>query len=319
MISASPEQASSDPPAGLPLVSFLIPAYNHEHFIEKCLDSVLLDKYANKQLVIVNDGSRDRTAQIISEWIANHKSSLDIRYADRENRGIAATLNELTALASGDYLRLGASDDYFLADGTTAQVAYLEANPAKLAVVGDSIVVDDQDRIVHDSAMVGLFHVDKARYLTDEGIRREIICRWAIGGPVPLLRKKGLDAAEGWNENLLIDDWDFFLRLSALDVVGFVDVKVGAYRVHGTNTSKTKDTARRIANLRNMAEAVSRNLALFEGRYRTMLRAQGRLISAKIAYLERRYVKSAWNVVMFGGLRALAFVGSTPVRSGSLR
>ncbi|MGX4770620.1 glycosyltransferase family 2 protein [Bradyrhizobium guangdongense] len=318
MTSANLEQAGSNPP-GFPLVSFLIPAYNHERFIEKCLDSVLHDKYANKQLVIVNDGSRDRTAQIISGWIAKHKSSLDIRYVDRENKGIAATLNELTVMASGDYLRLGASDDYFLAEGTNALVDYLEANPAKLAVVGDSIVVDDLDRTVHDSAMVGLFHVDKARYLTDEGIRREIICRWAIGGPVPLLRKKGLDAAQGWNENLLIDDWDFFLRLSALDVIGFVDVKVGAYRVHGSNTSKTKDTARRIANLRNMAEAVSRNLALFDGRYRIMLKAQGRLIAAKIAYLENRYAKSAWNVLMFGGLRAAASVGLTPARSGSMR
>jgi glycosyltransferase involved in cell wall biosynthesis len=303
----------------LPLVSFLIPAYNHEGFIEKCLDSVLLDKYPNKQLVIVNDGSRDRTALIISEWIAKHVSSLDIRYVDRENRGIAATLNELTALASGDYLRLGASDDYFLADGTSAQVTYLEANAAKLAVIGDSIVVDEQDRTVHDSAMVGLFHADKARYLTDDGIRREIICRWAIGGPVPLLRKKGLDAAEGWNENLLIDDWDFFLRLAALDVIGFIDVKVGAYRVHGANTSKTKDTAKRISNLRNMAEAVSRNLALFDGRYRTMLKAQGRLIAAKIAYLESRYIKSAWNILMFGTLRAGASLGLAPARSEALR
>ncbi|WP_407118319.1 glycosyltransferase family 2 protein [Bradyrhizobium sp. LMG 9283] len=301
----------------IPLVSFLVPAYNHERFIEKCLNSVLFDKYANKQLVIINDGSRDRTAQIISEWVARHKSSLDIRYVDRENKGIAATLNELTALASGDYLRLGASDDYFLPDGTIAQVAYLQANQTKLAVVGDSIVVDDQDQTVHESAMVGLFNVDKTRYLTDEGIRREIICRWAIGGPVPLLRKRGLDAAEGWNENLLIDDWDFFLRLAALGVVGFIDVKVGAYRVHGTNTSKTKDTERRIANLRNMAEAVSRNLGSFHGCYRTLLKAQGRLIAAKIAYLQSHYPTSAWNVLMFGGLRAIALLGSAPARPGA--
>lgn len=317
MMIASPDHVTTGRPNYPPLVSFLIPAFNHERFIGKCLDSVLFDKYGNKQLVIVNDGSSDRTGKIISEWISQHESLLDIRYVDRENRGIAATLNELTALASGDFLRLGASDDYFLAEGTTAQVAYLEANPNKLAVVGDSIVIDDQERMVHDSAMVGLFHVDKSRYRTDEGIRREIICRWAIGGPVPLLRKKGLDAAEGWNENLLIDDWDFFLRLAALDLVGFIDFKVGAYRVHGANVSKTKDTAKRIANLRNMAEAVSRNLALFNGQYRTMLEAQGRLIAAKIAYLESRYVKSTWNVLMFGGLSAIASRGSPRDQSGA--
>lgn len=315
-MSATQDQVAADGPTDMPLVSFLIPAYNHERFIEKRLDWILFDKYPNKQLVIVNDGSSDRTAQIISDWISKHASSIDIRYRDRENRGIAATLNELTALASGDYVRLGASDDYFLADGTAAQVAYLQAHPAKLAVVGDAIVVDDQDRIIHDSAMIGLFRANKARYRTDEGIQREIICRWAIGGPVPLLRRKGVDAVEGWNENLLIDDWDFFLRLAALDVLGFIDVKVGAYRVHGTNTSKTKDSGKRITNLRNMAAAVSRNLPLFSGRHRTMLKApQDRLIAAKIAYLENRYVGSAWNVLMFGGLNAVAALRSGAARS----
>ncbi|MCK1493775.1 glycosyltransferase family 2 protein [Bradyrhizobium sp. 180] len=303
-MSASLEQAGSKPPAGLPLVSFLIPAYNHERFIEKCLDSVLFDKYPSKQLVVINDGSTDRTAQLIADWIARHKSSLDIRYVDRENKGVAATLNELRALATGTYLRLGASDDYYLPEGTSPLVSYLETNPKKLAVVGDSIVVDEDERVVHDSAMVGLFNVDKSRYGTDEGIRREIISRWAIGGPVPLLRAQGLDVAEGWNEDFLIDDWDFFLRLAALGAIGFIDVKVGAYRLHGTNTSKTSDRAKRIANLRNMADAVNRNVIKFNEQYRILLRAQGRLIAAKIAYLEGRYIDAAWNVLVFGGLRA---------------
>ena len=299
-------------PGGLataPLVSFLIPAYNHERFIEKCLDSVLFDEYPSKQLVIINDGSTDRTGQFIADWIARHNSSLDIRYVDRENKGVTTTLNELRALATGKYLRLGASDDYYLPEGTAPLVRYLEANPEKLAVVGDSIVVDEDGRVVHDSAMVGLFNVDKSRYGTDEGVRREIICRWAIGGPVPLLRVQGLDVVEGWNEDFLIDDWDFFLRLAALGAIGFIDVRVGAYRLHRTNTSKTRDTAKRVANLRNMADAVNRNLMKFDERYRILLRAQGRLIAAKIAYLEGRYVDAAWNLLVFGGLTAASSSG----------
>lgn len=302
-----------------PLVSVLIPAYNHERFIGKCLDSVLLDTYSNKQLVIINDGSTDGTAEIISEWISRYQSCMDIRYVDRENKGIAATLNELTAIAAGDFFRLGASDDYFLPEGTSAQVAYLQANPTKLAVVGDSVVVDDRGKVVHDSAMIGLFNVDKTRYRTDVGIRREIISNWAIGGPVPLLRKIGLEAAHGWNENLLIDDWDFFLRLAALDAVGFIDVKVGAYRVHGTNTSKTKDPTRRIANLQNMAEAANRNLVLFDYQHRALLKAQGKLIAAKIAYLETRYLGAVWNVLSFGCLSAVAFINSAVAGFRTLR
>jgi hypothetical protein len=71
-----------------------------------------------------------------------HGDELPVQYARRGNKGIAATLNELAARAHGEYLRLGASDDYLLPGGLEAQVSYLRAHPGKGAVIGDSIVVD---------------------------------------------------------------------------------------------------------------------------------------------------------------------------------
>lgn len=272
----------------LPLVSILIPAFNHERFVQRCLDSVLEDPYPAKEIVIIDDGSTDRTAERIVDWIAQHGHRLRVEFVQRENRGIAATLNELAARAHGEFLRLGASDDYLLPGGQEALVRYLLNHPHKRAVVGDSIVVDRDGNKLHDSGMRDLHGADKRLYRSDEGIRRAVITQWAIGGPVTLLRKSALETVDRWTEGLRIDDWDFFLRLAACDALGFIDTRVCAYRLHGNNVSKTRHVATRIVNLSESWQVAMRRLALFDEPCKSLLRAQAYCISAKIAFLQKR-------------------------------
>lgn len=277
--------------ASRPLVSVLIPAYNHERFVERCLDSVLEDTYPAKEIVIVDDGSADRTGERIAGWVARYGHQLHVEYVrHHENRGIAATLNELAARAHGEFLRLGASDDYLLPGGLAAQVDYLQAHPRKRAVIGDSIVVDQYGNKLHDSGMRDLHGADKRLYRTDEGIRRAVISQWAIGGPVALLRKSALETVDRWTEGLRIDDWDFFLRLAARDALGFIDMPVCAYRLHGNNVSKTRHTATRIVNLTESWQVARRRAEMFDEPYRSLLKAQSHVISAKVAFLQKRSI-----------------------------
>jgi len=292
-----------------PLVSVLIPAFNHERFIRRCLDSVLEDPWPAKELVIIDDGSTDGTAERITAWVRTHGRELPVRFLRRPNRGVAATLNELAALAQGDYLRLGASDDYFLPGGLEAQVRYLESHPHKQAVVGDSIVVDAHGRRLHDSGMCGLHRADKRLYRTDAGIRRAVIGQWAVGGAVAMLRRGALERLGGWTEGLRIDDWDFFLRLAARDALGFIDVRVCAYRVHEANLSKTRHVATRVSNLAESRHVALRHLGLFEGADRTRLEAQAHYIGAKIAFLRRRPLALAWHMAAYLALAARARFG----------
>ena len=271
-----------------PLVSVLIPAFNHERYVLRCLDSVLEDPYPAKELIIIDDGSTDRTGARIADWVATHCMDIPIEYVQRENRGVAATLNELAARANGEFLRPGASDDYLLPGGLDAQVRYLQAHPGKGAVIGDSIVVDQDGRKLHDSGMCDLHGADKSLYRTDDGIRRAVIRQWAIGGPVALIRRCALDTADRWSEGLRIEDWDLFLRLAARGVLGFIDVHVCAYRLHDANASRTRHTGVRIANLAESRHVAMLRTGLFEEPYRTLLRAQSHYIDAKISFLERR-------------------------------
>ncbi|GLQ86443.1 glycosyltransferase family 2 protein [Dyella flagellata] len=296
-----------------PLVSVLIPAYNHERFIQRCLDSVLEDSYPAKEVVIIDDGSTDRTGERIAEWASRYGQQLRVEYVHQgQNRGVAATLNELAARAHGEFLRLGASDDYLLPGGLEAQVRYLQNHPRKRAVVGDSIVVDQYGNKLHDSGMRDLYHADKRLYRTDEGIRRAVIRHWAIGGPVALLRKSALETVDRWTEGLRIDDWDFFLRLAARDALGFIDLPVCAYRLHGNNMSRTRHTATRIVNLTESWRVARRSTELFDEPYRTLLKAQSHYISAKIAFLQKRSVLLSCHMLAYLSLLAASKVRLPP-------
>jgi glycosyltransferase involved in cell wall biosynthesis len=280
-----------------PLVSVLIPAFNHEQFVQRCLDSVLDEPYPCKEIIIIDDGSTDQTAARIDQWIASHRADIPVRYLCRPNRGVAATLNELVALARGQFVRLGASDDWLLAGGLQAQVDYLLGHPHKAAVIGDACVVDQHGRLQHASAMRDLHGVDKARYLSESGIGAAVIGHWAVSGAVTLLRRDACLGTAGWNPSLAIEDWDFYLRLVARHALGFIDVPVCAYRLHGANLSKTRERARRIGHLDESRQVALRCMALFEEPHRTLLQAQAHLVAAKLAFLRRRPLGVAWHLL----------------------
>lgn len=288
----------------LPLVSVLLPAYNHERFVEGFLDSVLADPYPAKEIIVIDDGSTDDTRGRINDWLARHGQDIPVEYVCRGNKGISATLNELAARARGQFLRLGASDDYLLPGGMAAQVEYLTSHPGKWAVIGDSIVVDEAGQRLHDSGMRDLHGADKRLYRTDAGIRRAVISQWAIGGPVALIRRKGLESVAGWSETLRIDDWDFFLRLAAHDAIGFIDLPVCAYRLHTSNFSRTRHARTRVLNLIESRDVALRRASLFDGPYRTLLSAQAHFINAKIQFLQRRLWPLAVHLCVWLALSA---------------
>lgn len=231
----------------LPLVSVVIPAYNHGGYVQRCLDSVAEDGYANKEVVIIDDGSTDDTNTRIREWIARNETRLTCRYISRENRGLVATLNELVRMCTGEYLVVLASDDYLLPGGIGCRVEYLRNHAAKDAVIGDCIVVDGNDKLIASSGLSGFYSADKSRYHDDRGLRREIILNWSVPGPVLMVRRSIYGKIGGYDPRLCLEDWDMYLRMAAQDLLGFVDHPVSAYRVHPDSTCRSDRGLVRIA------------------------------------------------------------------------
>lgn len=99
-----------------PLVSVLVPLYNHARYVNRCLDSVLEDGYSRVEIIIIDDGSKDDSAALAQKWFEKQDSLPIERFEleSRPNKGVTRSLNELITKARGDYLILLASDDYLL-------------------------------------------------------------------------------------------------------------------------------------------------------------------------------------------------------------
>lgn len=87
--------------------SIIVPVYNVEKYLKRCLDSIINQSYKNFELIIINDGSTDSSEEIIKSF----KDSR-IKYFKQENKGLSITRNKGVEVASGDYLLFVDSDDY---------------------------------------------------------------------------------------------------------------------------------------------------------------------------------------------------------------
>lgn len=92
-----------------PKISVIIPIYNAEKYLNKCLDSIIYQKYENLDIILVNDGSKDRSREIIQEYIIRDPRIIVI---DKENGGIGSAYQAALKKIAGDYVSFVDSDDY---------------------------------------------------------------------------------------------------------------------------------------------------------------------------------------------------------------
>lgn len=264
-----------------PLVSVAIPLYNHAQFIVRCLDSILEDSYPNKEIIIIDDGSRDTSASLVRQWHSEHPSIPEQKFTFicRENRGLTKTLNELVGLSQGELIAILASDDYLLPDGIAVRVAYLESHHDKLAVFGDCKLVDYNGTVIEKSGLTDLHGGRKSHLSNSRLLSYEIVYNWCVPGPVFMARKEVYTLLGGYNEDIAVEDWDFYLRLVSRNLLGFVDQPVAAYRIRPDEGPKENNNqqfiTQHLIRFNNaMLQTVINNRAYFKGIKRAYLYAE---------------------------------------------
>lgn len=91
------------------LVSIIVPVYNSEEYLEKCIDSIINQTYKNLEIILINDGSKDKSIDICKKY--ENKDSR-IKIIDKKNEGAAATRNLGIDVSKGEYIMFVDSDDY---------------------------------------------------------------------------------------------------------------------------------------------------------------------------------------------------------------
>lgn len=130
-------------------ISVIVPVYNTEKYIRKCLDSILAQKMNDYEIIVVNDGSKDNSADIIKEYMLelnNSQNENTIKYFEKENGGLSDARNYGVSKASGDYLCFVDSDDYIddslfqvLLDGIETGVDLIKYKCVRVSETGEII------------------------------------------------------------------------------------------------------------------------------------------------------------------------------------
>ena len=111
------------------LVSVIVPVYNVEPYLPRCLDSLLDQTYEHIEIIVVNDGSTDGSGEICRAYAQKHAQ---IAYHAKENEGISATRNFGLERACGEYVMFVDSDDHIDADMVSRMVDVMEREQADL-------------------------------------------------------------------------------------------------------------------------------------------------------------------------------------------
>src|SRR5262245_27160007 len=126
----------------LPKVSVVMPVYNREKYVGKAIESVLTQTFTNFELLVIDDGSTDRSRAIVQSYV-----DARIRlFCNDANEGIPKTRNKAIALARGEYIAFVDSDDWVYPERLAKQVAFLDRHGDYVAVGTWTDWMDDTGR-----------------------------------------------------------------------------------------------------------------------------------------------------------------------------
>ncbi len=161
-------------------VSVIIPVYKVEKYIAATVKSVLEQTYKNFELLIIDDGSPDKSVEICQQF-----TDYRIRIIRQENRGVAAARNTGIRHAQGEYIALLDADDLWLPNKLEKHIEHLENNPHIGVSFSRSAFIDDTDK------PLGIYQMSKLKDITP----LDILCRTPIGnGSVSVFRKEVFEA-----------------------------------------------------------------------------------------------------------------------------
>ena len=126
----------------MPRVSVVIPTYNCAHYLGQAIESVLAQTYTDREVIVIDDGSRDNTADVAAAY-GGH-----IRYLRQENSGLPAARNRAIEAAAGDLIALLDADDWWEPTKLAQQVPLLDADSEVSLVYTDLRVIYDDGRLV---------------------------------------------------------------------------------------------------------------------------------------------------------------------------
>lgn len=216
-----------------PLVSCILPVYNGERWLQAAIESVLGQTYPHLELIVINDGSTDRSGSIAADLAARDSRVVVI---DQNNTGIVGALNAGLLAARGSYIARMDADDICLPERFARQVEALEAHP-ELAIIGTrSITVGAEGEI--DSHVEAGRHESIPLFVKSSNVHNFPPSLLQVLHPTIMVRADLMKSIGGYGGRYPhVEDYDLYMRLSAYGPIAELQRELLLYRVHGDNVS----------------------------------------------------------------------------------
>lgn len=207
----------------------MVAVYNTAPYLAETLDSLLGQTFTDLEVVAIDDGSTDGSADILRQYAQRDPR---LRFASRENRGIAVTRNEMLAMARGRLLAVNDSDDVSVPDRIAEQIKYMDAHPEIVCLGGDFEYMDAVGR-----------KLTTLRPPRDDAAIQQMLMRGhaSICNGVVMMRREAVERVGGYHPDYRFgQDVDMFLKLGEVGKLANMPRTLGRIRLHGKSVSETK-------------------------------------------------------------------------------
>jgi glycosyltransferase involved in cell wall biosynthesis len=226
-------------PLASPAVTIITPVFNRERFIGQAIESVLKGKFQNFEYIVIDNGSSDRTAEVVAKYTSDPRIRL-VKY--NENR-IAKSLNIGVRNARGKYVAQLDSDDLYTEDTLNAMVEFMEQTHCALGISYYSLI-DEEGNDLPEFGEIKHLEYSRNNILRVDG-----------AGAVRMWRKSAIMQFGGFDEKDLCDygeDYDLVLKVSEKFQVGRVHQVLYKYRRHPDNSDIKRNPLFKLRN-KNLA------------------------------------------------------------------
>ncbi|WP_026945370.1 glycosyltransferase family A protein [Algoriphagus marincola] len=203
-------------------VTVICTAFNHEDWIWEALESVAMQDYHDKELVIVDNGSSDRTAERIKDWVSQYSGLFPVKtYFFEDTRPYCQTFNEVFAETNGDYLVDLSGDDVLYPDHLSLSIAQLSQDTEAAFSFSDAYLLESSGSITTFYKRNTFGELREKLHMGtiyETLLRRSIICAATMVFNAKIFRKES-----GYDESLYYEDFDIQIRMARKYHVVFSD------------------------------------------------------------------------------------------------
>jgi len=211
------------------LVSVVMAAYNAEDYVGAAIGSVLKQSYADLELIVVNDGSTDRTAEKIEKYLVDSR----VRLITQNNAGQTIAKNRGIEEAQGAYIGFCDADDLWHEEKLEKQLSKIKSDESLAVVYSDTFLIDEKGSSVASSEEVPIY---------EGNLLEKLLYSNFIPFGTVLVRSSCLSEIGGFNERYRMGiDWDLWLRISTRWKISGVPEKLYYYRQWQGQMSRNYD------------------------------------------------------------------------------